>query len=348
MMNELRMIAWEITRQCNLSCIHCRASAQQGPYANELSTEECLKLVDGIAAFSTPVIILTGGEPLLRDDIFDIARHGSDKGLRMVMAVNGTLVDETAARKIQDASIQRISVSIDGATAESHDRFRQVPGAFDGALRGVRAAKKVGLEFQINTTVTRHNAGELEGILDLAIDLGAAAHHVFLLVPTGRGRELRDQQVTAEEYEEILTWFYDQKKRSPLHLKATCAPQFYRILRQKAKEEGRNVTAQNYGLDATTRGCLGGVSFCFISNVGEVQPCGFLELGCGNIREHTLEHIWKTCRIFRELRDFNNYRGRCGRCEYRKVCGGCRARAYEMSGDLLAEEPYCAYVPRCS
>jgi len=346
-MNELRMVAWEITRQCNLSCIHCRASAQKGPYPGELETAECLRLLDDIASFSKPVIILTGGEPLLRKDIFEVAHHGSEKGLRLVMAVNGTLVDEKMARKMQDSGIQRMSVSIDGATAESHDRFRQVPGAFEGALRGIRLAKKVGLEFQINTTITRQNSHELPAILELAIDLGAAAHHLFLLVPTGRGRELKDQQVAAQEYEEILTWFYDQKERSPLHLKATCAPQFYRILRQKARKEGKNVTYQNFGLDATTRGCLGGVSFCFISHLGQVQPCGYLELDCGNIRENTLEQIWTKSHIFRDLRDFNGYKGRCGRCEYRKVCGGCRARAYEMSGDYLGEEPFCAYEPRC-
>ncbi len=347
-MNELRMIAWEITRQCNLSCIHCRASAQEGPYSGELNTAECLRLLDDIASFSKPVIILTGGEPLLRKDIFEVARHGSDKGLRLVMAVNGTLVDEKIARKMQDAGIQRMSVSIDGATAESHDHFRQVQGAFEGALRGIRLAKKVGLEFQINTTITRQNSHELPAILDLAIDLGAAAHHVFLLVPTGRGKELKDQQVTAQEYEDILTWFYDQKEGSPLHLKATCAPQFYRILRQKARKAGKNVTYQNFGLDATTRGCLGGISFCFISHLGQVQPCGYLELDCGNIRENTLEEIWAKSRIFGDLRDFNTYEGRCGLCEYRKVCGGCRARAFELSGDYLGEEPFCAYEPRCS
>lgn len=346
-MNELRMIAWEITRRCNLACVHCRASAGKGPYPNELKTRECLRLLDDIASFSKPVIILTGGEPLLREDIFEVATYGNKKGLRLVMAVNGTLVDETMARKMQDAGIQRMSVSIDGATAESHDRFRQVPGAFEGALRGIRIAKKVGLEFQINTTITRHNSQELPAILDLAIDLGAAAHHIFLLVPTGRGKQLIDQQIAAQEYEEILTWFYDQKAQSPLHLKATCAPQFYRILRQKARKEGKNVTYQNFGLDATTRGCLGGVSFCFISHVGQVQPCGYLELNCGNIRENTLEQIWTNSRIFRDLRDFNGYKGRCGLCEYRKVCGGCRARAYEMSGDFLAEEPFCSYEPRC-
>ena len=348
MIDELRMIAWEITRQCNLSCVHCRASAQTGRDPDELTTEECLRLLDDIASFSQPVIILTGGEPLLREDVFEIAHYGSEKGLRLVMAVNGTLVDEDTARNMQDAGIQRISVSIDGATPETHDRFRKVPGAFDAALQGIRSAKKVGLEFQINTTITRQNSHELPAILDLAIDLGAAALHVFLLVPAGRGRQLKDQQVTAHEYEEILTWFYEQKERSPLHLKATCAPQFYRILRQKAKKEGRSVTYQNFGLDATTRGCLGGVSFCFISNVGQVQPCGFLELNCGNVRESTLKDIWAHSLVFRELRDFSNYKGRCGQCEYRKVCGGCRARAYEMSGDFLEEEPYCAYTPHCA
>ncbi len=304
--------------------------------------------MDDIASFSKPVIILTGGEPLLREDIFQVARHGNEKGLRLVMAVNGTLVDEKMAQKMQDAGIQRMSVSIDGATAESHDRFRQVSGAFEGAIRGIRLAKKVGLEFQVNTTITSQNRHELPAILDLAIDLGAAAHHVFLLVPTGRGKELKEQEVTAQDYEQTLTWFYEQREPSPLHLKATCAPQFYRILRQRAKEEGKNVTFENFGLDATTRGCLGGVSFCFISHTGQVQPCGYLELNCGNVRENTLEHIWTQSRIFRDLREFNNYKGRCGRCEYRKVCGGCRARAYEISGDFLEEEPYCAYEPRCS
>jgi heme b synthase len=347
-MNELRMIAWEITRRCNLSCVHCRASAEKGPYLNELGTKECLKLLDDIAAFAKPVVILTGGEPLLREDIFQVARHGTEKGLRMVMAVNGTLLSEDTALKMLDSGIQRISVSIDGAAAESHDRFRNVPGAFESALRGIRAAKHVGLEFQINTTITRHNSNELPAILNRVVDLGAAAHHVFLLVPTGRGKELKDQQVTAQEYEEILTWFYDQKEQFPLHLKATCAPQFYRILRQRARTEGKNVTPQNYGLDATTRGCLGGLSFCFVSHTGQVQPCGYLEQKCGNIRKNSLECIWTHALLFRELRDFGNYKGRCGRCEYRKVCGGCRARAFETTGDPLGEEPYCAYEPRGS
>ena len=186
----LRMVAWEVTRRCNLSCSHCRAAAERGPYPGELSPEEALRLIDEIASFSKPVVILTGGEPLLREDIFDLARSGTERGLRMVMAPNGTLIDGEKALRIKESGIQRVSISLDGATPETHDRFRRVEGAFAGALRGIEHLKKVGMEFQINTTVTRGNCEELPEILDLAVRLGAAAHHMFLLVPTGRGKEL--------------------------------------------------------------------------------------------------------------------------------------------------------------
>lgn len=342
---ELRMIAWEVTRSCNLSCVHCRASAERGPYAGEFSTQQCLRILDDIAGFSKPVIILTGGEPLMRKDIFEITEYGTKRGLRMVMAPNGTLIDEENARKMVVSGIRRISISIDGATEENHDNFRQVDGAFEGALRGIEHAKRVGLEFQINTTVTGANIKELPDILDLAIRLGAAAHHIFLIVPTGRAKEMKDDEIPSEEYERTLHWFYDQREKVPIHLKATCAPHYYRILRQRAKEERKKIAFETHGLDAVTRGCLGGVSFCFISHTGQVQPCGYLELNCGNLKEFTFEDIWKKSKIFQSLRDFDGYKGKCGICEYRFVCGGCRARAYELTGDYLEEEPYCAYQP---
>ncbi|KAF0117931.1 MAG: radical SAM domain-containing protein [bacterium] len=344
--SELKMIAWEVTRSCNLSCIHCRASAERGPYPGEFSTEECLRLIDDIVGFSNPVIILTGGEPMMRKDIFEIAEYGTQKGLRMVMAPNGTLIDEENARKMVRSGIKRISISLDGATGKSHDNFRQVEGAFQGALRGIEYAKKTGLEFQINTTVTSTNIKELPNVLDLAIELGAAAHHIFLIVPTGRAKELKDNEIPSEEYEETLHWFYNQREKTSLHLKATCAPHYYRILRQRAKEEGKKITFDTYGLDAVTRGCLGGVSFCFISHTGQVQPCGYFELNCGEIRKSTLKEIWTNSEIFHSLRDFDKYNGKCGICEYRQVCGGCRARAYEFTGDYLGEEPYCTYQPK--
>ncbi len=342
----LRMVAWEITRGCNLSCIHCRALSGEGPYPGELTEEECLQLVDDIASFSNPIVILTGGEPLLRPDVYRIAEYGTEKGLRMVLATNGTLLTEEKARRLVAAGIRRISISLDGADAESHDQFRGVNGSFEGGLRGIRYAKKVGLEFQVNTTVTQHNLHQVPQILDLTVDLGAAAHHLFLLVPTGRGRELQGHAISPHDYEHVLNWFYEQRDHVPIHLKVTCAPHFYRILRQRARQEGKTITTKHYGLDAVTRGCMGGISFCFISSTGVVQPCGYLELDCGNIRDNSLESIWAQCTFFKDLRDEDNYKGKCGYCEYRKVCGGCRARAFETTGDYLAEEPYCIYEPK--
>jgi heme b synthase len=344
----LRLVAWETTRNCNLNCIHCRAAATMGPYENELDTAAGLTLLDQISQVGKPVVILTGGEPLLRGDIFELARHGTKKGLRMVMAPNGTMITAAIARKMVESGIQRISVSLDGATRESHDRFRQVDGAYEGALQGIRFAKEVGLEFQVNTTITQQNLEEIPTIQELAVELGAVAHHIFLLVPTGRGKYIIDQEISAKQYEETLNWFYDQQDKVPLQLKATCAPHYYRILRQRAREEGKKITFETHGLDAVTRGCLGGTGFCFISHVGIVQPCGFLDVNCGDVNKTSFAEIWNESKVFKDLRDFSRLKGKCGLCEYRKVCGGCRARAYEATGDYLAEEPLCAYDPKAS
>jgi heme b synthase len=341
----LRLVAWETTRSCNLTCAHCRASAHNGPYEGELSTEASFALIDQIKKVGDPIIILTGGEPLLRPDIFDIAKYGTEKGLRMVMAVNGTLVTPDIARKMVDSGIKRISVSLDGAAGDFHDTFRGVPGAFDGAMEGIRNAKDAGLEFQINTTITKANLIQIPKILELAENIGAAAHHIFLLVPTGRAKDIEDQAITAKEYEDTLNWFYDQRDKTDLQLKATCAPHYYRILRQRAKAEGKTITFDTHGLDAVTRGCLGGIGFCFISHVGVVQPCGYLHTDCGNVTEKPFDEIWKTSEKFLALRDYDLLKGKCGPCEYKRVCGGCRARAFEETGDFLSEEPLCTYVP---
>jgi heme b synthase len=341
----LRLVAWETTRNCNLNCVHCRAAATRGPYSGELDTPAALRLLDQIAVVGKPIVILTGGEPLLRPDIFDIASHGTSLGLRMVMAPNGTLITESIARKMVEVGIKRISISLDGASAARHDRFRGVEGAYEGALQGIAMAKKAGLEFQINTTITRTNLEEIPKIHQLAIDLGAVAHHIFLLVPTGRGKYIVDQEISAIEYEKTLNWFYDQQDKSPLQLKATCAPHYYRILRQRAKAEGKTVTPQTHGLDAVTRGCLGGIGFCFISHRGIVQPCGFLNVNSGDVTKDSFADIWHKSETFQSLRQYNDLKGKCGACEYRKFCGGCRARAFEATGDMLAQEPLCSYQP---
>jgi len=257
--STLRLVAWETTRNCNLNCAHCRASATMEHYSGELDTPASLRLLDQIAEVGRPIVILTGGEPLLRPDIFDLARYGTDKGLRMVMAPNGTLVTNENAKQMVEAGIQRISISLDGATRERHDTFRGVDGAYEGAMRGIAAAKKAGIDFQVNTTISKLNYDQIPDILKLAENLGAVALHIFLLVPTGRGKYIIDQEISADEYETTLNWFYDQRDKTRLQLKATCAPHYYRILRQRAKADGKSVTFKTHGLDAVTRGCLGGV-----------------------------------------------------------------------------------------
>lgn len=342
---QLRIVAWEVTRSCNLNCVHCRASSNPGPYPRELDTVKAMQVLEQIRKVGKPIVILTGGEPLLRKDIFALADYGTKKGLRMVLATNGTMINPDITKKIRESGIKRVSISLDGATRESHDTFRQVNGAFDRAIKGISYLKEHGIEFQINTTVTRYNLSELESILNLAVRLRATAHHIFLLVPTGRAQEMVNQELNAREYEDALYWFYQQQDNVSLQLKATCAPQYYRLIRQEAHSKGEKVNSKPYGLDAITRGCLAGVSYCFISNEGIVQPCGYLALNSGDLRGSTFSDIWKNSSIFADLRDFFKYRGKCGRCEYINVCGGCRARAYATNGDYLSEEPLCAYNP---
>ncbi len=344
--NTLRLVAWEVTKRCNLSCKHCRAVAEDHPYDNELDTKASFKLLDEIRETGQPIIILTGGEPLLRNDIFDIASYGTKIGLRMVMAPNGTLINKDNVKKMKESGIKRISVSLDGSTPQTHDDFRGLDKAFEQSLRGIEIAKEAGLEFQINTTITKTNLDEIPKILNLAESLGAVAHHIFLLVPTGRGKYIVDSGIDAKQYEETLNWFYDQREKTSLQLKATCAPHYYRILRQRAKEDGKKVTFEKFGLDAVTRGCLAGTGFCFVSHVGRVQTCGFLDVDCGDVTKQPFNEIWDNSKVFKELRNFSNLEGKCGICEFTNVCGGCRARAYEATGSYLTEEPLCTYQPR--
>ena len=344
--NTLRLIAWETTRRCNLACKHCRAVAEDHPYENELDTKASFKLLEQIKEVGNPIIILTGGEPLLRDDIFDIAAFGTTLGLRMVMAPNGTLITQDSARKMKDSGIKRISISLDGSTPETHDDFRGIKNAFEKSIQGIEIAKQAGIEFQINTTITKTNLDQIPKILELAENLGAVAHHIFLLVPTGRGKYIVDSEINAREYEETLNWFYDQSQKTSLQLKATCAPHYYRILRQRAREGGKKVSFESHGLDAVTRGCLAGTGFCFISHVGRVQTCGFLDVECGDITKQTFKDVWENSQVFNTLRDFNTLEGKCGICEFKQVCGGCRARAYEATGSYLAQEPLCSYQPQ--
>jgi len=240
----------------------------------------------------------------------------------------------------------RVSISIDGKDAETHDEFRGIPGSFDRAVEGAMFLKEAGVEFQFNCTISKRNVDEIEDILVLSEKLGAAALHIFMLVPVGCGVEIAEtEMISKEKYEEVLNWFYHRTKETTMEFKATCAPHYYRIIRQRAKEEGRTLSFENDGMAAMTRGCLAGTGVCFISNQGDVQPCGYLPLKAGNVREQSFKDIWDSSELFLSLRDFNALKGKCGDCEYRVFCGGCRARAFYETGDYLDEEPFCVYVP---
>ena len=340
------VVAWEATRACNLACRHCRASAETQPAPDELTTAEIEAVIDDIAAFARPVFIISGGEPLMRADIFEVARYGHERGLRVVMSPNGTLITPQVARQMAEAGIARISVSIDGSCAERHDAVRGVPGAFDAALAGLACAREAGVGFQLNTSVMRQTLDDLPAIHGLAQRLGAEAWHIFMLVPTGRGQA--GDEVTPAEYERTLNWIYDTARTSPLPIRVTCGPHYMRIVavRGGGGGGGGGHAGGHAGMDRATRGCLAGNGYCFISHRGEVFPCGYLPLEAGNVRRQPFHEIYQQSELFQMLRDVSRLEGKCGACEYASVCGGCRARAYSATGNVLAEEPFCLYRPR--
>ena len=355
---DLRLVFWETTKACNLTCRHCRAVPQRKVGPLELTSARAFDLIDAIAEVAKPVFVLSGGEPLFRPDLFDIAAYGVDTGFRVALATNGTLVTDRVAAKISDTGISRVAISVDGARADTHDRFRGVPGAHALALRGLRALRSEGVSIQINSTVARHNVAELPALLDLALEIDADALHLFMLVPVGCGLEIAPaEMLPADEYERVLRWFDEQSKTCPIDLKATCAPHYYRIRAQRLADERRRgdttgtfiapgTKAKAHGhLAAMTRGCLAGTSVCFVSNEGRVYPCGYLPVSAGDTRVQRFKDIWDHSPVFEQLRDPHALEGKCGECRYDAICGGCRARAYAATGSFLAEEPFCTYRP---
>ncbi len=374
-----RLVFWESTAGCNLACIHCRRiTVADQLLPQDLSTQESFDLIDQIAAFGRPIFVLSGGEPLFRPDIFDIARHAADAGLIVALATNGTLIDAETAGKIKEAGIRRVSISFDGADAETHDIFRG-QGAFDLAIAGMGHLRDIGVPYQINTTVARHNVHQMPETLALAKGLGAVALHLFLLVPVGCGVEIADdQQISASEYEDVLNWMYDAEIEGGIELKATCAPHYFRIVRQRQVEErrqgifrerpqsmhrqkhaggghpgsgqghpgGNGHPGGRHAMNAMTKGCLAGTGVVFVSHRGEIFPCGYLPLEAGNIRREPFQKIWEQSPLFTDLREPDLLGGKCGICEFKRICSGCRARAYGMTMDYLGEEPFCTYEPR--
>jgi AdoMet-dependent heme synthase len=343
----LKWLAWEVTRRCNLHCVHCRCSATDDGAAGDISTADGKRLLDDIASFAKPVVVLSGGEPLLRDDIFELAAHGTSLGLRMCLASNGALVDDEACRRMAEADIKMVSLSLDGSTAAIHDDFRQCPGAFAGTLRAAETLRRNGQKFLINSSFTKRNQTDIANTFRLAKSLGAVAWYLFMIVPTGRGADILDELIGKEDYEAILEWHYQQEKQEEtILMRPTCAPHYYRVAPQRAKAEG--ISFQRRSLSFSTgggKGCIAAQSICLIDCFGNVKPCSYFPRSAGNVKETPFREIWKDAPLFRELRDFANYKGKCGVCEFLNVCGGCRARADAVHGDYLAEEPFCSYVP---
>lgn len=345
--NQIRLVFWETTAGCNLECAHCRRiDVASTLMKNDLTTEQSKKMIDSLLEVGNPILVLSGGEPLYRPDIFELARYATDKGLTVALATNGTLVTAAVAQKIKESGIQRVSISLDGL-GETHDFLRKLPGSYDMAIRGLNELRKIGVPVQINCTIAKHNVHQVKEIYQNAIDLGAVALHIFMLVPVGCGVTIaEDQMLDPQVYEDVLGWFYEVSKEKKIETKATCAPHYFRIMRQKAKEEGIQITPKTHGMAAMTKGCLAGSAICFISHKGEVFPCGYLPVEAGNIHRQSFKDVWDNSEVFANLRDPDKLKGKCGICEYKKVCEGCRARAYyEKGGDYMEEEPYCIYEP---
>jgi len=344
------VLSWNVTRKCNLKCSHCYINATKEELQGELTTEEAKRLMDQIAEVSRPLLILSGGEPLLRRDIYELIQYGTNKGFRMGLGSNGSLIDETVAKKLKDAGVKTVSISLDSCDPEKHDEFRGVKGSWQKAVNALTALKQNGVLVQVNTTVTQQNLGEIDEIMSFTEQIGVENFHLFFLVPTGRGTKFTD--ISPAQYENMITSTFAKTGKHKLNVRPSCAPQFMRI-------------AQAMGLDMKQwiRGCLAGLYYCRVYPNGDITPCPYLPIKLGNIKEQTFSEIWFNSEVFKNLRDFNTLKGKCGVCDYRNICGGCRARAYglssdfidfcgdlhepsELNGDYLTEDPWCVYEPR--
>lgn len=349
------IVIWETTQACDLACVHCRACAQPVRSALELTTDEARRLIDDIAALKAPVFVLTGGDPLKRPDIFEIVEYGSTNGVRISLTPSATpLLTRDAIARLKGCGLARLAVSLDGPTAEIHDAFRRVPGSYDWTLRSVRWARELALPAQINTTITRHNLQHLDAMIALLEQLDIVLWSVFFLVPTGRGSAI--DLISADEFEQVFEKLYQTAKRGRFDIKSTEAQHYRRFRLQRRTEDKRKGNIRplplRLGLSTTDgigrapRGINDGKGFVFVSHLGEVFPSGFLPISAGNVRNQSLADLYRHSPLFTSLRDTSNLQGKCGICEFREICGGSRARAYALTGDIFAEEPCCVWQPK--
>jgi AdoMet-dependent heme synthase len=349
-------IAWEVTRACAYACVHCRADAQHQRNPRELSTGEAKALVDRLAAFgNSPILIFTGGDPMMRPDLFELIAYATQKGLRCSLTPTATALPTKARlEQVRDAGIRRIALSLDAPRPEIHEAFRQVPGSWHRTMDILHRAQDVGLSVQVNTTVSRHNVDVLHDMVPFIQEVSAVQWSVFFLVPTGRAQI--QTMISAEQHEKIFNWLYDLSQSAPFDIKSTAAPMYRRVAiqRRRAEGNGRPVTFQGAGfqyadgLDRPTKGVNDGNGFLFISHIGEIQPSGFLPVSAGDVRTDDIVDVYRHSKLFTDLRSPDKIKGRCGICEYRDVCGGQRGRAFGMTGDYLESDPACVYVPEAN
>lgn len=349
-------IAWEVTRACAYACVHCRADAMHKPDPQELNTEEALRLIDRLADFGSPILVFTGGDPMMRRDLHELIAYATQRGLRCSLTPTATALPTTARlEKVREAGIRRIALSLDAPRPEIHDNFRQVKGSWQRTMDILHRAQAIGLSVQVNTTVAKHNVDILEEMIPFLQEVGAVQWSLFFLVPTGRAQA--SNMISAEEHERVFNWLYDLSKNAPFDIKSTAAPMYRRVaIERKRAEQGgdKPVTFQGAGfqyadgLNRPTRGVNDGNGFLFISHVGDIQPSGFLPITAGNVRTDDVIEVYRHSELFTDLRSPDKIKGRCGVCEYRDVCGGQRGRAYGMTGDYLESDPACMYVPKAN
>lgn len=351
---------WEVTRACALACKHCRAEAINWRHPDELTTEEGFRLIDDIIDTGTKILVLTGGDPADRDDLFRLIEFGSSRGLRMatIPAATDRLTFDLVKR-LKDSGLSQMALSIDGPDAETHDEFRRVPGSFARTMKGVEYARSLGLPLQINTVISAFNYELFDELAELVKSLGVVFWEVFFLVPTGRGSVLK--QINSLEYETLFEKLYRMSKEVDFIIKIAEAPHYRRYYMQREMSEQLNIseTGVDYELPdflapssgpggsigLAPKGVNSGNGFVFISHTGEVNPSGFLPVNTGNVKETPLKDIYREHPVFRTLRDPKQLKGKCGVCEFSSICGGSRSRAYAMTGDMMESDPRCIYVP---
>jgi len=352
------IVIWEVTRACQLKCVHCRADAQMTPDPRELTHEEGIKLIDEIYEMNNPLLVFTGGDCLLREDLFELAKYAINKGMRVSMTPSATEnVTKEKMERAKEVGLARWGFSLDASTADIHDQFRGTPGSFALTIEKIKYLNGLGMPVQINTVISRYNYNHLEDMARLVSELKAVMWYIFLLVPTGRGQI--EHCISPVEHEKVFRWLYELSKTAPFDIKTTAAQHYRRVVLQQKMQEHRinkgeisyedSITtdraSRHDGLKRASKGVNDGNGFAFISHIGDVLPSGLLPIKAGNIRETPLAAIYREAAIFKELRQPDNYKGKCGVCEYRNICGGSRSRAYAVTGDYMESEPFCMYIP---